>query len=208
MRPETATPPDGPEEREAKLLVEAGFVLPSPAILRGVTAVDRGDERLHAIYWDTDDLRLARAGVGVRHRNGVWTFKGRSRRDGDAVVREEVEAQGEPDAIHPVVRAHVERWAGGEAVHPVAELDTVRHTVDATAGDERAEVVHDRVRIMDGDREVARFAEVEVEFELHSAALADRLVRLLVEHGGVVHTTPKLVRALRELGHDPPEMTG
>jgi inorganic triphosphatase YgiF len=86
----------------------------------------------------------------------------------------------------------------------VARLDTVRRTVDAGAGDERAEVVHDRVRVMDGEREVERFSEVEVEFEPDSQTLADRLVRYLTEMGGTVDTTPKYVRALRALGHTPP----
>jgi inorganic triphosphatase YgiF len=200
------TSDDGAEEREVKLRVAEDFALPALSTLARVTAVDGGEERLRAVYWDTDDLRLANAGVGVRHRNGVWTFKGRSRQDRDAMVRDEVEVPGGPDTMPAAVRARVGSWADGAPLHSIAELRTVRHTVNVSAGDERAEVVHDRVRVMDGDREVDRFAEVEVEFELPSTALAERLVRLLIDRGATVETTPKLVRALRALGHDPPRM--
>ncbi len=195
----------GAEEREVKLAVAKEWVLPALSGLEGVSTMDRGDEPLRAVYWDTDDLRLARAGVGIRHRNGVWTFKGRSRREGNAVVRDELEVPGHPDTFPPLVRARVEQWVDPAAIHPVAELDTLRHTVDASAGEQRAEVVHDRVRVVDGEREAGRFAEVEVEFEPRSQGLADRVVGVLIEHGAVVDATPKYVRALRALGHQPPQ---
>jgi len=63
------------------------------------------------------------------------------------------------------------------------------------------------VRVVDGTRVVAHFAEVEVEFTAEDHPLADRLVRLLIENGAVVDTTSKYVRALRALGHDPPNRT-
>jgi inorganic triphosphatase YgiF len=199
-----ATSGHGGEEREVKLRVDGDFVLPVPLALDGLTTVDRGDERLNAVYWDTDDLALARAGVGTRHRNGVWTYKGASRREGDALVREEIEVVAPPNVMPEEMRARIARWADLAAVHPVARLDTMRRTVDAREGDERAEVVHDRVRVMDGEREVERFFEVEVEFEPDSQTLADRLVRYFTELGATVDTTPKYVRALRALGHSPP----
>ncbi len=204
MRDGGATSHQGAEEREVKLAVGDGFALASWLRLAGVTTVDRGDERLHAVYWDTPDLALARAGVGTRHRNGIWTYKGRSRRDGDAVVRAEIEVAGPPQVMPDEVRARVQRWVDVATVQPIAELDTMRRTVDASAGAERAEIVHDRVRVIDGEAEVERFSEVEVEFQVESQALADRLVRLFVEHGATVDTTSKYVRALRALGHHPP----
>ncbi|MGH7721926.1 MAG: CYTH domain-containing protein [Candidatus Dormibacteria bacterium] len=198
---------EGAEEREVKLEVPEDFVLPSLAPLDSVTALDRGDARLAAVYWDTADLGLARAGVGLRHRNGVWTFKGRSRRDGDAVVREEVEVIANADSIPGPVRARIERWIDPSAARPVARLDTVRHCLDVSEDDARAELVHDRVQVLDGTRLVTRFAEVEVEFSAGSGALANRLVGLLTAHGAVLGTTPKLVRALRALGHRLPDAT-
>ncbi len=194
------------EEREVKLAVADDFRLPDLSSLDGVSASDRGDESLRAVYWDTADLRLACAGVGLRSRNGTWTFKGTSRREGDAVVRDEVEARGDDGVVPSAVLAHAQRYADPAALHPVAELDSIRHTIDLACGDQRAEVVHDRVTVLDGAREVAHFAEVEVEFEPHSTALVDSVVGLMCRHGGIVDGTPKLVRALRALGYDPPPM--
>jgi inorganic triphosphatase YgiF len=194
------------EEREVKLAVPDDFVLPGLSDLAGVVVVDRGDVRLRAVYWDNDDLTLCRAGVGLRHRNGVWAYKGGSRRDGDAVVREEVEIPAAGEDIPPGMRGRVQRWVDVAALHPVAELDTLRHQVDVVDAPRRAEVVHDRVSVRDGDRVVSSFAEVEVEFERDSQALADRVVSLLVARGAVVASTAKYLRALRALGHDPPEV--
>ena len=194
----------GVEEREVKLAVPDGWQLPSLTQLDGMTATDRGDERLQAVYWDTDDLGLARAGVGLRHRNGTWGFKGTSRREGDALVREEVEVVAGTDKIPPVIRERVESFVELPALHPIAELDTMRHTIDVRDARSQVELVHDRVRVIDGNRVVARFAEVEVEFPVAAQQLADRLVQMLVDGGAVVDTIPKYVRALRALGHDAP----
>ncbi len=199
---------DSVEEREVKLAVDDDFVVPPLSGLSGVTVVDHGDERLHAVYWDTADLGLARAGVGMRHRNGVWTCKSRSRRDGDALVREEVEVPGDPGVVPDLLRARVARHVDALALRPVAELDTLRHVFDIAAPDERAELVHDRVRVLDAGREVAHFAEVEVEFEADSGALAERLVRLLVDSGATVVTGSKYARALHALGHVLPPTSG
>jgi inorganic triphosphatase YgiF len=198
----------GAEEREVKLAVAEGFALPVLAELPNVTVTDRGDQRLRAVYWDTDDVALAHAGVGLRHRNGVWAYKGRSRHDGHAVVREEIEERAGGDAIPADIGTCVQRWIDPAALHPVAELDTLRHQVDVVDGDSSVELVHDRVKILDGGRVVTSFEEVEVEFEPASQALADRVVRLLLDSGAVVDTTPKYLRALRALGHEPPRVQG
>jgi inorganic triphosphatase YgiF len=199
---------EGVEEREIKMAVPDGFVMPALSQLAGVTVVDRGDTLLHAVYWDTGDLGLARAGVGVRHRNGVWAFKGRSRRDGNALVREELELSGEADRLPEPISQRLAEWVVVSEVRPVAELRTVRHTFDVSATSQSAEVVHDRVSVRDGTAERARFKEVEVEYESASAALTDRIVALLASHGATVDTTPKYLRALRLLGYDPPEVSG
>jgi inorganic triphosphatase YgiF len=203
----TGAPAEGLDEREVKLAVTDDFVLPPLSDLDGPVAVDAGEQLLRSVYWDTDDLHLARAGVGVRHRNGIWAFKGRSRREGDAVVREELEVAGDADSIPSRVRSRLEKWANPHSVHPVAQLDTLRHTVDITEGSARAELVHDRVSVVDGTHVVARFDEVEVEFSASSSALAERVVNLMKAHGAVVDTRPKYMRALSFLGHDPPDLT-
>lgn len=196
------------EECEVKLAVPEDFALPALAQLGEVAISDRGDERLRAVYWDSDDLALAHGGVGLRHRNGVWAYKGPSRRDGDAVVREEVEVRASGESIPNAMRARVRGCADPAALHPVAEVDTLRHQVDISDGPSSVELVHDRVTILDGARVVSTFEEVEVEFDPAGKGLADRVVRLLVDAGAVVDTTPKYVRALRALGYAPPEVSG
>lgn len=195
----------GVEEREAKLAVPTGFRLP-PLDVAGVTVVDHGDTLLDAVYWDTDGLELACAAIGLRHRNGTWTFKGRSAREGDAVVREEVEIDGEAQRLPEAIRQRLGALVDVAQLHPVAHVRTIRHRLDIRSDAAGAELVHDRVTVLDGDREVTDFEEVEVEFPADSAALASRLVALVVAAGGVVDTTSKYVRALRALGHDPPEI--
>lgn len=196
----------GPEEREAKLAVTEDFELPSLMALAGVTVIDRGETRLRAVYWDSDGLALAHAGVGLRHRNGVWTYKGRSRREGHAVVREEVELSAAGAAIPQQMCSRVREWIDPSALHAVAELDTTRRQLDVSLGTSAVELVHDRVQVVDGTRVVARFAEVEVEHGGSAQVLADHVVDLLVASGAVVDSTPKYLRALRALGHNPPEV--
>jgi hypothetical protein len=105
------------------------------------------------------------------------------------------------------VHARLAQWVDPHSVHPVAQLDTLRRTIDIADGSARAELVHDRVSVVDGTSVVARFDEVEVEFAADSSALADRVVNLLKARGAVVDARPKYIRALRFLGHDPPDPT-
>lgn len=197
---------DGVEEREVKLAVPADFAIPDLSHLAGVTTVDSGDETLHADYWDSEDLALARAGVGMRHRNGTWTYKGRSRREGDAVVREELEVAGDRASVPPPLVARITEWVDPDALRPIASLRTVRRRIDVTAAGESVELVHDRVTVLDGDRVAATFAEAEVEYPAGSERLAGRVVGTLTAAGALVDPTPKYVRALRALGRDPPEV--
>jgi len=64
-------------EREIKLLVEAGRQLPPVTeLLRGIGdgSVEQVDQ--DAVYFDTADLRLTRAGASLRYRSDDgWTVK-------------------------------------------------------------------------------------------------------------------------------------
>ena len=202
-----------PEEREIKIPVGAGFMLPDlDGVVDGTRAVDRGLVELSATYWDTDDLTLLHAKLGLRDRSapgepGKWTLKAGARMIGDAVSREESDFRGSPeqppqaaiDVISPVV--------GDVDLHPVASLVTVRHTVDLVHGDtRRAEVADDHVSVRSGDRTVETFREVEVELFDADAALIDAVIgRLRAAGAGEPESTPKYVRALRALGHVIPD---
>jgi inorganic triphosphatase YgiF len=198
-----------PEEREIKIPVDPDFALPDlDGVVDGTRSVDRGEVELSATYWDTDELTLLHAKLGLRHRSapgeaGKWTLKAGARMIGDAVSREETDFAGAPqqppEAAMDVVRAAV----GDVTLHPIASLVTDRHTVDLVAGDtRRAEVADDLVAVRSGERTVETFREVEVELFDADAALIDAVMALLRAAGaGAPDSTPKYVRALRALGH-------
>src|SRR5579863_7010564 len=197
------------EEREIKIPVGSDFVLPDlDGVVDGTAAVDRGFVELSATYWDTDELTLLHAKLGLRHRSapgepGKWTLKAGARMIGDAVSREETDFGGPPEqppqAALDVIRAAV----GDVTLHPIASLVTDRHTIDLVAGDtRRAEVADDRVAVLSGDSTVETFREVEVElFDADQALIEAVMARLRVVGVGEPDSTPKYVRALRALGH-------
>lgn len=204
-----------PEEREIKIPVGAEFVLPDlDGVVDGTRAVDRGRVELSATYWDTDDLTLLYANLGLRHRSapgegGKWTLKAGARMVGDAVSREETNFPGPPEQPPQEAIDVIRPKVGEVRLHPVAQLVTDRHTVDLVTGDtRRAEVADDRVSVRSGGRAVEAFREVEVELFDADAALIDAVMARLRAAGiGAPNSTPKYVRALRALGHDIPDRT-
>ena len=202
-----------PEEREIKIPVDTDFVLPDlDGVVEGTRAVDRGSVELSATYWDTDDLTLLHANLGLRHRSapgepGKWTLKAGARMVGHAVSRQETDFPGAPGQPPQASIDVIRREVGEVALHPIARLVTDRHTVDLVSGEtRRAEVADDRVSVRAGDSTVATFREVEVELFDADEALIDAVMRRLRDAGaGEPDSTPKYVRALRALGHDIPE---
>jgi inorganic triphosphatase YgiF len=198
------------EEQEIKIPVSADFVLPDlDAVVPGTRAVDRGLLELSATYWDTDQLTLLHAQLGLRHRSasgetGRWTLKAGSRHVGLAVSREETDFAGPPDAPPDDALAMVRDSVGDVSLHPVASLVTIRHTIDLVAGETRcAEVADDLVSVRLEDRTVETFREVEVELYDAGAELIDAVIARLRGAGAAdPDSTPKYVRALRALGHD------
>jgi inorganic triphosphatase YgiF len=58
-------------EREVKLAASPAFRMPSLDELGDdVLTIPRDPERLQTVYFDTQDFRLARWGVSLRHREG------------------------------------------------------------------------------------------------------------------------------------------
>lgn len=172
-----------PEEREIKIPVGPDFVLPDlDGVVEGTHAVDRGAVELSATYWDTDDLTLLRAGLGLRHRSapgepGKWTLKAGSRMVGHAVSREESDFTGPPDMPPQSVLDVIRPVVGDVVLRPIARLVTDRHTVDLVAQRERrAEVADDRVSVYSGDSVVETFREVEMELFAADDALIDAVM--------------------------------
>jgi CHAD domain-containing protein len=199
-------------EREVKLGAAPSYRLPELADVSADLSVESFPGRkVSATYFDTDDLRLTRWGVSLRHRTSDgWTVKLPQTSDGTMLVREEVAFPGDPrrppaDAVD-LVRAFV-RTA---SLRPQVRLRTVRKQTTLQDGDQHlaAEVVDDDVAVLDGRRIAARFRELEVEVadEAHVPLLEALVARLRASGAGAPDPTPKVVRALGPRATRPPEI--
>lgn len=178
-------------EREIKLTVPPHFRLPD---LPGEALPARS---FTSTYYDTQDLRLAHAGVTLRrrieHRKTRWQLK---LQHGDA--RLEVESRGGPAGppleLRDLLFAHVR----GLSLVPVVTLRTRRAGVRLRGIEgPMADVTLDRVSIVRDGRTVGRFAEVEVEQAGRDHKVLERLALVLREAGAGEHDQrPKLFRAL------------
>jgi CHAD domain-containing protein len=180
-------------------------------LAEGVVASPSEPERLSTTYFDTDDLRLARWGVSLRHRLGEgWTVKLSSESDGTVLTRPELTFPGNgrrpPAAAVDLVRA----FTRAAELTAQTRLRTVRHRVELTdaAGNVVADVVDDEVSVLEGRRLAARFRELEVEIrdETPPELLETLLDRLRVAGAGEPDPTPKYVRALGPRAELPPEV--
>jgi CHAD domain-containing protein len=190
-------------EREVKLAAWGGFVLPPlDDVAPDVTVEHLKVKKLDATYYDTRDLRLARAGVSLRHRIGddpPWTVKLPEGDGGPVMTRREISFEGSADAIPPQAERLVRAYARGEPLVPAARLKTERTRVALNMdGTPVAEIADDEVSVYHGRRLASRFREVEVEVE---DAAPDGLLPAVVERlrdagAGAPDNTPKVVRAL------------
>ena len=197
-------------ERETKLDVGPGFRLPGFDDVRdGVVATGSDPEQSRTVYWDTDDLRLARWGCSLRHREGQgWTLKLPPLEVGGALAREEIVQQGAADRVPEELSALVTAYVRGETLHPTVTLQTVRTRVVLTDADRNplGEVVDDEVSVVEDRRTTAgRFREVEVETDDEDLAAA-AVGRLRAAGAGDTILTPKYLRALGPGAVDPPEL--
>ena len=193
-------------ELDLKLAIGDTFVLP-PLSEDGDTAVatvtDLPDLELGSIYHDTVDLRLARSGVTLRYRIGdrrrtvlVAEAAGsqwRSRRARGAQL------PGGPADIPAAARDLVSAWARRGHLAPAAALSTRRRRwlLAAADGTDLAELVQDDVSVLDGERVIGRFRELELESR---GAALDQLQPIVValQRAGATYSepVPKSVRAL------------
>ena len=201
-------------ERELKLSVEGDFAPTFPPGRSDVAGVDELPALdLHATYYDTQDLRLARSGVTLRCRSGEqgapsWTLKlpvGDGIADGRSELHFEGGTRQVPRSAQDLVRALVR----SEALLPVARLHTQRRRWmlrDADGG-ELAELVDDRVSVMDQGRVAGHFREVEIEARGVGRKALDAIAGALTSNGATrAEQTPKLVRALGERATAPPDV--
>ena len=113
-------------EEELKFSVHGLFTFPELDAETG-DLESAGHLRLTAVYYDTADLRLARAGITLRHRTGEdvppWHLKLPS---GMVNVREELTADGPPDTPPVDFTSLVTAWVRSAPLAPVATLQTER----------------------------------------------------------------------------------
>ena len=190
-------------ETETKYDAPAGAGLPGLDRLPGVAATSGPEEqRLEAEYYDTDDLRLIRAGITLRRRSGGaddgWHLKlplgNGTRRE---IRRPLGTARHVPSDLAALVRVH----ARGTQFRPVARITTTRRRLILLdeAGDSLAEVAADDVsaQTLGPATALSRWQEVEVELTGGDRRLllaADELLR----HDGLrpAGRAAKLERAL------------
>ncbi|WCO67526.1 CYTH and CHAD domain-containing protein [Iamia majanohamensis] len=202
-------------EREVKLSAWPGFSLPDlDGIAEGARTRRRETVDLDATYHDTQDLRLARRGITLRHRRRgareTWTLKlPLDDALAGGLTRDEVEVRGPadrvPDELALLVACHVRTGALG----PVARLTTVRRrTVVEGPDGPLAEIDDDEVSIMDRGRVAARYRELEVEVAADAdAAVAEALVARLARAGAEpAPPRPKVHHALGPPASAPPEL--
>jgi len=188
----------GGRERELQLSASHSLRLPAfDGIAEGVVSVAREPTRTLETYLDTDDLRLARAGVTLGHRTGEgWkvTLPGA---DGAAA---ELAYAGDVRRPAPAALDLVRAYARSAPLVPQARLRMLRRVLELRDGDGAlvGEIRDDEVSVLDGRRIAARFRELGVELEDGAPrGLRVRVAGALREAGaGAAEKTPRLVRAL------------
>lgn len=156
-------------ETERKYDADPGLQLPDPGALTGYDAGDGPDEfDLVATYFDTEDLRLLRAGITLRRRSGGhdagWHLKLPAGGDSRDELRLPLgRARRPPAKLAALVRVHTR----AAPLVPVAELRTHRRrwNLSDEHGQLVAELVDDHVvaRAPDGQAVGEDWRELEVE---------------------------------------------
>ena len=199
-------------ERELKFTPGEGFQVD--------TALERLDHlhsgepsvrTLHATYFDTADLRLARAGASLRWRDDEgWMVKLPAGGGDGLLTRDELRLTGSPGDPPPEALDLVDAIVRGGRLTPVAQLVTVRNRVDLhdTHDHKVAELVDDEVSVLDGGRLTGRFRELEIELTDDAPAELDRQLAEALRGAGAGRPdpVPKIVRALGPRAADAPEL--
>ncbi|MGH3407280.1 MAG: CHAD domain-containing protein, partial [Streptosporangiaceae bacterium] len=191
-------------ETEIKYDAPPGARLPRLDGLSQVASTVVPDEdQLEAEYYDTEDLRLVRAGITLRRRTGGqdagWHLKMPAGPDTRQEIQLPVGRAGRrvPAELARLVRAYTR----GEPLRPVVQMSTRRRRVILLGqqGESLAEVAADdvRARTMGGSTAVSRWQEVEVELTGGDRALLKAAGRALRRDGlRPASHSAKLERAL------------
>ncbi|NEC68972.1 CHAD domain-containing protein, partial [Streptomyces sp. SID9727] len=200
---------DSKREIERKYEATDATRLPDLGRVAGVGSVaHEGVMELDAVYYDTEDLRLAAGNVTLRRRTGGSDAGWHLKLPVAEGVRDEIRAplsDQVPDRLTALIRSRVL----DAPVIPVVRLVSVRdvHVLTGDDGTPLAELSVDEVlaeRLHGGDR-TAAWTEIEAELaDDGDPAFLDTVGRALEEAGirpSAAHS--KLARALAETGRAP-----
>src|SRR5215207_8401226 len=182
------TEPNNAVEIERKLTVPEAFSLDDIAEpLSSIGSVQRErPRRLVAVYYDTDDFRLARAHVTLRRRTGGtdsgWHLKlpaDGMNGDGRHEVTLPLRA-GRPGSVPATLVDRVIAITGGAELRPLATQKTTRKPVTLLdeSGQPGVEIVDDTVTVTGGVQSGSSYREIEVEV-MSTPSLLDPAVRVL-----------------------------
>ena len=192
-------------EREVKLGADWTLDLPDLRPIVGRTTREP-DQDLETAYFDTEDLRLWRRGLTLRHRTergggatGVWTLKLPSGEAGPALQRTELSWPGERSAVPSEARRLLSATVRRAPLEEIAELATTRHRLllGDPDGESLVELDDDVVTIVGGAREGGRFRQIELELAGGDAAVLGEVVEELRRAGAFPDNEPKLAKAIR-----------
>jgi triphosphatase len=202
-------------EREVKLLAMSSEQLESVtrrSVLGGLPVERRTEKVQEDTYVDTEDFRLLRAGLSLRHRRlehgGKLTLKEVPSASDRALLRDRREVEEETASETPfdepseLLASKVMPLVGTRVLLPLVKLRTHRtvHRVglDPEAG---ATLCLDRVEVLGDDGVVAGFHEVEIEDDgLGAVALLELGQELRVAHGLQPSDLSKFERGLAARG--------
>jgi CHAD domain-containing protein len=162
---------------------------------------------MEATYFDTAELSLIRWGITMRRRTGGsdagWHCKLPVLSGNEARGRDEVRMplDASTTSVPPELADIVAPLARGLRLEAVA---TVRNTrtpsVISAAGRPLVEVVSDAVVVVNGDAEIDRYREIEIEAidptDTEALALMDALADALIDRGAVASSVSKAAAAL------------
>ena len=202
-------------ESEVKLSAAPAYQLPDLHKL-GLGTVQLPAQTLSTFYFDTQDLRLWRRRITLRHRvgegdqEGIWTLKLQGENDVNAVNRTELSWPGGSDATPAEARRLVTGIVRQHALERIVVLEATRQRLLVrTAGAPVGEIDDDTVTVTDGGRTGHVFRQIEFEIDPEAGStgrgvsLIEQVVGAIKGAGARIEHEQKFAKALGVVEHDP-----